>query len=73
MQHTKLAPPSTVSWYESRGMTPKTARNAFAEWTLGLRLQWNEDFTEDPPIGKSMRQKKMATSPDFDPGEGGTL
>jgi hypothetical protein len=27
----------------------KFARNSFAQRTLGLRLQWNDDFTEDPP------------------------
>jgi hypothetical protein len=28
----------------------KQATNSFAEKTLGCRLEWNEDFTEDPPL-----------------------
>ena len=45
--------------------------NSFAERTLGLRLQWNEDFTEDPPsvslCGRG-RWPQVRTSPQGDGG-----
>jgi hypothetical protein len=49
----------------------KIPRNSFTEKTLRLRLQWNDDFTQDPPSlspNDRGRWPQVRTSPQ---GEGG--